>query len=92
MKNSLEELYQRMLPEAVKGKALLPQDADEHQLDCLLHPEKHPLVIRTGACACSPEKQKGCAAFPERRARASSLMIANAWAAINASTPARRRS
>jgi iron only hydrogenase large subunit-like protein len=62
MMNSLEELYQRMLPEAAKGKALRPEEADEHQLDCLLHPEKHPLVIRTGACACSPEKQKDCAA------------------------------
>lgn len=33
---------------------------DTHQLDCLLHPEKHPLVVQTGSCDCD-EKAADCA-------------------------------
>jgi len=44
-------------PEAL-DKAL--SDYDPHQLDCLLHPEKHELVIRTGECNCSEEQRSLC--------------------------------
>lgn len=33
---------------------------DPNHLDCLLNPEKHPIVIRTGSCSCSREEQKAC--------------------------------
>ena len=35
------------------------QDYDTHQLDCLLHPEKHPLVWNIGECKCE-EGSHGC--------------------------------
>lgn len=61
--NTLESLYKRMLEaNAAKNGQPIPENADPDQLDCLLHPEKHPLVLRTGACTCSPEQQKNCAA------------------------------
>jgi iron only hydrogenase large subunit-like protein len=60
--NTLEELYKRSLQEAAKNNGqVIGKDADSRQLDCLLHPEKHPLVLRTGNCNCSPEQQKNCA-------------------------------
>lgn len=37
-------------------QSLDPYDA--HQLDCLLHPAKHPLVWYTGKCNCSKEEAK----------------------------------
>lgn len=43
---------------AALDKAL--SDYDPHQLDCLLHPEKHELVIRTGECNCSEEQRALC--------------------------------
>ena len=61
--NTLESLYKRMLQaNAEKAGQPIPENVDADQLDCLLHPEKHPLVWRTGACNCSPEQQKSCAA------------------------------
>lgn len=33
---------------------------DPYHLDCLLHPQKHPIVIRTGACDCSERDRKEC--------------------------------
>ena len=61
--NTLESLYKRMLQaNAEKAGQAIPENVDADQLDCLLHPEKHPLVWRTGACNCSPEQQKSCAA------------------------------
>ncbi|NCB36976.1 MAG: iron hydrogenase, partial [Clostridia bacterium] len=35
---------------------------DPGHLDCLLHPDKHPLVIRTGECLCGPDEQESCVA------------------------------
>jgi iron only hydrogenase large subunit-like protein len=58
----LNELYKRMLQDEAAGKApSLPADADQNQMDCLLHPEAHPLVWRTGACACPTSQQETCA-------------------------------
>ena len=33
---------------------------DPYHLDCLLHPAKHPLVIRTGECDCPQEQRAVC--------------------------------
>jgi len=40
----------------------LPQngDFDPKQLDCLLNPQKHPLVIHTGNCSCMGDRQQEC--------------------------------
>jgi iron only hydrogenase large subunit-like protein len=60
---TFEELYYEVLVRTLKEK-----DADflekmelydTHQLDCLLHPEKHPLVWHTGDCSCD-EEDKSC--------------------------------
>lgn len=58
-----EDLYQELLAATVKNKeedylrSLDPYDA--HQLDCLLHPKKHPLVWFTDRCDC-PEEERHC--------------------------------
>lgn len=60
---TFEELYYEVLVRALKEK-----DADfleklelydTHQLDCLLHPKKHPLVWHTGDCKCN-DGEKHC--------------------------------
>ncbi len=35
-------------------------DFDPKQLDCLLNPQKHPLVIHTGNCSCTGDRQQEC--------------------------------
>lgn len=64
---TFEELYYEVLFRALKdekgdfldrlerGKAELASLAqyDAHQLDCLLHPRAHQVVLKTGKCACS---------------------------------------
>lgn len=59
---TFNELYQKLITEAANGKETgsLLEKYDENQLDCLLHPEKHPLVWRIGDCNCSPDQQKAC--------------------------------
>ncbi|MDD4797505.1 MAG: [Fe-Fe] hydrogenase large subunit C-terminal domain-containing protein [Eubacteriales bacterium] len=47
------------LEERLNGGLFDPYD--DHQLDCLLHPEKHPVVWRVGPCTCSSQEQKECA-------------------------------
>ncbi|MFR9190871.1 MAG: [Fe-Fe] hydrogenase large subunit C-terminal domain-containing protein [Anaerotruncus massiliensis (ex Togo et al. 2019)] len=57
---TFQELYQTLLaaqarsnlPEAIKY-IRTQQDFDPKQLDCLLNPQKHPLVWRTGECCAS---------------------------------------
>lgn len=60
------ELYDRAVklalsddPEALDKASL---EYDPYHLDCLLHPHKHPLVIREGACDCPHEERAACAA------------------------------
>lgn len=54
-----EDLYQELLKATLEEcddeyiKSL--EDFDAHQLDCLLHPKKHPLVWHTEACDCSDD-------------------------------------
>ncbi len=58
---TFEELYYEVLVRTLKEKDMdflqKLELYDTHHLDCLLHPEKHPLVLRTGDCDC---EEKHC--------------------------------
>ncbi len=57
------ELYRQAVKLALDSDIdQLPQngDFDPKHLDCLLNPQKHPLVIRTGNCDCSGGRQQEC--------------------------------
>jgi iron only hydrogenase large subunit-like protein len=60
---TFEELYYEVLVRTLKKKDMSFLEKlelyDTHQLDCLLHPEKHPLVWHTGDCSC-PDGDKNC--------------------------------
>ena len=53
---TFEELYYEVLIRTLKEKDMSFLEKmelyDTHQLDCLLHPEKHPLVWYSGECRC----------------------------------------
>ncbi len=53
---TFEELYYEVLFRTLKEKDMSFLEKmelyDTHQLDCLLHPEKHPIVWHTGECNC----------------------------------------
>lgn len=58
---TFQELHRTVL-KAKKDNTPLPEnltDREQHQLDCLLHPDEHPLVWKTGNCECTDGK---CAA------------------------------
>ena len=60
---TFEELYKTLVQQSVKGKEGPLPPHDDHQLDCLLHPEKYPPVIDTETCVfCQHENacQKSC--------------------------------
>lgn len=59
---SFKELYEKLLFSALEGDFdTKPEPGyDPLQLDCLLNPSKHPLVLRTGECNCAKEKIKEC--------------------------------
>ena len=60
---TFEELYKTLVQQSVKGKEGPLPPHDNHQLDCLLHPEKYPPVIDTETCvSCQHENacQKSC--------------------------------
>lgn len=65
---TFEELYNRLLKSGVNGTLtqeldlVRQQGYDPHHLSCLLHPEKHPVVIRTDACLCQGEQMEKCRA------------------------------
>ena len=60
--STLEELYRTLLKSAVTGNGVPDlEGADPGELDCLLHPEAHPPVWRTGRCTCG-EGEAPCAA------------------------------
>ncbi|HEX2956404.1 MAG TPA: [Fe-Fe] hydrogenase large subunit C-terminal domain-containing protein [Chitinispirillaceae bacterium] len=58
---SFNELYYEVLEKTLKKKnhnfLEKLEQYDKHQLDCLLHPEKHPVVWHTGECSCSDEER-----------------------------------
>lgn len=59
---TLDELYLKMLKNAATDqKEIAPKDADPHVVDCLLHPEQHPLVWRVKPCLCPPDEPSECA-------------------------------
>lgn len=65
---TFEALYNRLLKSSVEGN--LPEELDlvkqqgydPHHLSCLLGPQDHPVVIRTGTCDCTGEKLEHCKA------------------------------
>lgn len=59
---TFKDLYERLVSEAIRGnfEADPGLDFDPSQLDCLLHPQKHPLVMQTGICDCSGEGAAAC--------------------------------
>lgn len=61
---TFQELYQFVIKSAIDGELdnieENAKDFDPHQLDCLLYPTKHPLVIKTGNCECVNESQSDC--------------------------------
>ena len=65
---TFEELYNSLLRRAVDGSIGEELDLtrergfDPHHLSCLLHPKMHPVVIRTDACGCDPQRQEACRA------------------------------
>lgn len=60
---SFLKLYQETLKQEVKGEPISITDYDEEQLDCLLHPQNYPPVIRVEDCKeCDQESpcRKSC--------------------------------
>ncbi len=63
---TFEELYNRLLRAAVNGKdaqelnLIKDEGYDPYQLDCLLNPQKHKLVLRTGKCECPDGNKEEC--------------------------------
>jgi iron only hydrogenase large subunit-like protein len=61
---TFKELYSYVVNTALQGDfgriEDLEKDYDPYQLDCLLNPRKHPLVIQTGKCECTDAKQSEC--------------------------------
>ncbi len=60
---TFRELYRQTVALALDNDLdNLPQngDFDSKQLDCLLNPQKHPLVLKTGTCTCTGDKQQEC--------------------------------
>lgn len=58
---TFQELHRTVL-KAKKDDTPLPEnltDREQHQLDCLLHPDEHPLVWKIDSCECTDGK---CAA------------------------------
>lgn len=64
---SFEELYRRLARAAVEDRVeeetarLRRFDIPAHALDCLLHPERHPVVWKISDCDCSEEETANCA-------------------------------
>jgi iron only hydrogenase large subunit-like protein len=63
---TFNELYQRLVRASVEGRTpqelekIRREEFDPHHLDCLLNPDRHPPVWRTGECNCSGEGQASC--------------------------------
>lgn len=61
---TFEQLYYEVLEKTLKEKDIdfldTLENYDTRQLDCLLHPEKHPFVWHTSECDCSGEDRHRC--------------------------------
>ncbi len=65
--DNFDELYQKAVEAAVQNKVdeelKNPRNNiryDKYQLDCLLNPEKQPIVLRIGDCLCENEEKRAC--------------------------------
>lgn len=56
---TLDELYQQMLKRAAEGKPV-GVDGDPKLIDCLAHPDDHPLIWRVKPCLCPPDEPHHC--------------------------------
>lgn len=57
-----DELYKKLVVDTIFGTgAETFENQDKSHLDCLLYPEKHPVIWKTGDCTCTPEQQEECA-------------------------------
>jgi iron only hydrogenase large subunit-like protein len=54
------EVLQRTLKEMDDSFLQKLEHYDTHQLDCLLNPEKHPVIWHTGKCECSETEERRC--------------------------------
>lgn len=52
---TFDELYKRVLKDRLQGKKTF-EGAPRKKLDCLLHPDKYPLVWKNEPCDCSDPK------------------------------------
>lgn len=52
---TFEELYEKVISAKAKNEPLDLQEGtyDKGQLDCILHPEKHPMIVKRQDCDCS---------------------------------------
>ncbi|MEG0258132.1 MAG: [Fe-Fe] hydrogenase large subunit C-terminal domain-containing protein [Christensenella sp.] len=58
---TFEEIYKRLLKQQAGGEDTAELDGSFDELDCLLHPENHPVVWKFGICDCPPTRQEKCA-------------------------------
>ncbi|MED9920455.1 MAG: iron hydrogenase, partial [Megasphaera sp.] len=56
---TLDELYQQMLKRAADGKPI-GVEGEPRLIDCLAHPDDHPLVWRVKPCLCPPDEPHSC--------------------------------
>lgn len=63
---TFEELYNRLVKAELGDNITLELDLlsdegyDPYQLDCLLNPHSHKIVLRTGACDCAEAQKDDC--------------------------------
>lgn len=65
-KTKLEEIYKDALKALVEGQReaeiRAKNGANSHELDCLFHPEAHPVVWKFGDCSeCTDDEKRACA-------------------------------
>ncbi len=58
---TFDDIYRKLLKQEAGESEIKELDGDFGELDCLLHPEKHPLIWKFGACDCPPKRQRQCA-------------------------------
>ena len=61
---TFEKLYYKVLEENINSdnSHQISLEYDQTRIDCLLHPEKYPVVIRTGNCSCNEKEMDECVA------------------------------
>ena len=74
---TLDELYQQMLRQAADGKPI-DVDGDPKLIDCLAHPDDHPLIWRVKPCVCPPDENTPVRK-PVPGALSSHLPMAKGW-------------